>query len=148
MIESRMIGQIKVTRIHEYAAPSHDPKFLFPTADQSLFEANKDLLAPHHWIPEMNKLIVSIQFWVVHAGNHIIVIDTGVGNLKPRPEIPRMHMLNNMITEWMTAAGAPPEKVTHVVITHLHSDHVGWNTIWKDNRWTPTFPNAQYYLPK
>lgn len=148
MIESRMIGEVKVTRIHEYAAPSHDPKFLFPTADQSLLEENKEMLAPHHWIPHMNKLIVSIQFWVVHAGNNIIVIDTGVGNFKPRPEIPRMHMLNNLITEWMTAADAPPEKVTHVVITHLHSDHVGWNTIWKDNRWTPTFPNAKYYLPK
>lgn len=148
MIESRMIGEIKVTRIHEYAAPSHDPKFLFPEADQSLLEKNQATLAPHHWIPHMNKLIVSIQFWVVHAGNNIIVIDTGVGNFKPRPEIPRMHMLNNLITEWMTAAGAPPEKVTHVVITHLHSDHVGWNTIWKDNRWTPTFPNAKYYLPK
>lgn len=59
-----------------------------------------------------------------------------------------MHRLNNLIQEWMTAAGAPPEKVTHVVITHLHSDHVGWNTVWKDNRWTPTFPNATYYLPK
>lgn len=148
MIESRMIGEVKVTRIHEYAAPSHDPKFLFPEAEQSLLEKNKATLAPHHWIPHMNKLIVSIQFWVVHAGNNIIVIDTGVGNFKPRPEIPRMHMLNNLITEWMTAADAPPDKVTHVVITHLHSDHVGWNTIWKDNRWTPTFPNAKYYLPK
>ena len=148
MIESRMIGEVKVTRIHEYAAPSHDPKFLFPEAEQGLLEKNKATLAPHHWIPHMNKLIVSIQFWVVHAGNNIIVIDTGVGNFKPRPEIPRMHMLNNLITEWMTAADAPPDKVTHVVITHLHSDHVGWNTIWKDNRWTPTFPNAKYYLPK
>jgi hypothetical protein len=67
MIESRMIGEVKVTRIHEYAGPSHDPKFLFPTADQSLLEEHKDMLAPHHWIPQMNRLIVSIQFWVVHA---------------------------------------------------------------------------------
>ena len=48
MIESRMIGEVKVTRIHEYAGPSHDPKFLFPTADQSLLEEHKDMLAPHH----------------------------------------------------------------------------------------------------
>ncbi|CAM5185912.1 hypothetical protein OURE66S_01145 [Oligella ureolytica] len=148
MIESRMIGDLKVTRIHEYAGPTHDPAFLFPTVEQAVFEENKALLAPHHWIPQMNKLIVSIQFWVLHAGDNIIVIDTGVGNFKERPEIPRMHMLNNLITEWMTAAGAPPEKVTHVVLTHLHANHVGWNTVWKDNRWTPTFPNAKYYVPK
>ena len=108
MIESRMIGEVKVTRIHEYAGPTHDPAFLFPTAEQDLFEMHKDVLAPHHWIPQMNKLIVSIQFWVVHAGDNIIVIDTGVGNRKERPDIPRMHMLNNLIQEWMTAAGAPP----------------------------------------
>ena len=59
-----------------------------------------------------------------------------------------MHMLNNLILEWLEAAGAPPEKVTHVVLTHLHSDHVGWNTRWVDNRWTPTFPNAKYYIPE
>ncbi len=41
-----------------------------------------------------------------------------------------------------------PERVTHVVMTHLHADHVGWNTTWQDNRWVPTFPNARYYLPK
>ena len=36
----------------------------------------------------------------------------------------------------------------HVVMTHLHADHVGWNTTWQDNRWVPTFPNARYYIPK
>ena len=74
MIESRMIGDLKVTRIHEYAGPTHDPAFLFPTVEQAVFEENKALLAPHHWIPQMNKLIVSIQFWVLHAGDNIIVI--------------------------------------------------------------------------
>ncbi|MBB1631945.1 MBL fold metallo-hydrolase [Cupriavidus sp. UME77] len=148
MMQTRTVGDLKVTRILEYAGPTHDPAFLFPDIDRSVLDAHAGLMAPHHWIPHMNKLIVTIQFWVVHAGTHIIVVDTGVGNFKPRAGIARMNMLNTLVREWMTAAGAPPEKVTHVVMTHLHADHVGWNTTWQDNRWVPTFPNARYYLPK
>lgn len=148
MMQSRTLGDLKITRILEYAGPTHDPAFLFPDIDRAVLDANADLMAPHHWIPDMNKLIVTIQFWVVHAGDNIIVVDTGVGNFKPRAGIARMNMLNTLVREWMIAAGAPPEKVTHVVMTHLHADHVGWNTTWQDNRWVPTFPNARYYIPK
>lgn len=148
MMQSRMIGDIKVTRILEYAGPTHDPAFLFPAMDAGVLEEHRGLMAPNHWVPHMNKLIVTIQFWIVHVGSNIVVVDTGVGNFKPRAGIPRMNMLNTLVREWMIAAGAPPEKVTHVVITHLHSDHVGWNTTWQDGRWVPTFPNATYYLPK
>lgn len=147
-MQIKQIGDIRVTRIQEYSAPSHDPKFLLPEMDQQALAENESWMAPNHWIPHMNKLIVTIQLWVVHAGSNIIVVDTGVGNFKNRQDIPRMHMLNNLILEWLEAAGAPPEKVTHVVLTHLHSDHVGWNTRWVDNRWTPTFPNAKYYIPE
>lgn len=148
MMQQRKIGDITVTRILEYAGPTHDPAFLFPSLEPGALQAEQALLAPHHWVPHMNKLIVTIQFWVVHAGSNVIVIDTGVGNFKPRPGIARMHMLNTLVREWMTAAGAAPEQVTHVVLTHLHADHVGWNTTWEDGRWVPTFPNARYYLPK
>ncbi|MGG2564486.1 MBL fold metallo-hydrolase [Pseudomonas aeruginosa] len=148
MMQSRMIGDIKVTRILEYAGPTHDPAFLFPQMDQGVLAEHRELMAPNHWIEHMNRLIVTIQFWIVHVGNEIVVIDTGVGNFKPRPGIARMNMLNGLVREWMTAAGAPPEKVTRVVITHLHSDHVGWNTTWKDGRWEPTFPNATYHVPR
>jgi glyoxylase-like metal-dependent hydrolase (beta-lactamase superfamily II) len=59
-----------------------------------------------------------------------------------------MNMLNTLMPLWMEAAGARADKVTHVVMTHLHGDHVGWNTVMKDGRWVPTFPNARYYMPK
>lgn len=147
-MQVKTIGDVRITRIHEYSAPTHLPAFLFPELAPDELEAHKELMAPNHWIPQMNKLIVTIQLWVVHAGDNIIVVDTGVGNFKNRHDIPRMHQLNNLILEWMEAAGAPADKVTHVVLTHLHADHVGWNTVWKDNRWTPTFPNAKYYVPE
>ncbi len=147
-MQVKKIGDVTVTRIQEYSGPTHPPAFLFPDLDRTDLEENQGLMAPRHWVPHMNKLVVTIQLWVVHAGDNIIVVDTGVGNFKQRTDIPRMHMLNNLVLEWLEAAGAPPEKVTHVALTHLHADHVGWNTRWVDNRWTPTFPNAKYYIPE
>ena len=113
-----------------------------------MLQANTAWLAPEHWVPHMNRLVLSVQFWIVHSGSDIIVIDTGVGNLKPRAGFARMNRLNTLVPEWLEAAGASPDKVTHVALTHLHIDHVGWCTTWKDGRWTPTFPNATYHFPK
>ena len=59
-----------------------------------------------------------------------------------------MDMLNTLVPEWMAAAGVPFEAVTHVVMTHLHNDHVGWNTMRSGQEWVPTFPNARYLLPE
>lgn len=147
MIQTRKIGDVKVTNIIEYSGPTHDPAFLFPEAERADIDRLERQMAPNHWVPHMGKLIVTIQFWIVQAGTNIIVIDTGVGNFKSRESIPRMHMLNTLVREWLVAAGAAPEDVTHVVITHLHADHVGWNTTWQDGRWVPTFPNASYHFP-
>ncbi|MDD2179277.1 MBL fold metallo-hydrolase [Acidovorax sp. D2M1] len=148
MMETRMIGDVRITRIQEYSGPTHAPSFLLPDLPQKVLEASGDWMAPRHWIPHMNKLVLTVQLWVVHAGSSIIVVDTGVGNGKPREGMARMHRLNNLVLEWLEAAGAPADKVTHVALTHLHMDHVGWNTRWLDDRWTPTFPNARYYLPQ
>jgi len=147
MIQSRMIGDARVTRVLEYAAPTHDPAFLFPDLDPALLTAAADWMAPNHYIPSMNRLIVTIQLWVVHAGGNIVVVDTGVGNDKTRG-MARMNKLNGLVLPWLEAAGAAPEKVTHVVHTHLHCDHTGWNTRLVDGRWEPTFPNARYLMPK
>lgn len=147
MIQSRMVGEARVTRLLEYAAPTHDPAFLFPDMAPNLLHANAEWLAPHHYVPAMNRLIVTIQLWIVHAGGNVIIIDTGVGNHKPRAAA-RMNKLNSLVLPWLEAAGAAPDKVTHVVQTHLHSDHVGWNTVLNDGRWVPTFPNARYLMPK
>ena len=148
MLDTYQIGDVRITRIHEYSGPTHDPKFLLPDMTPDQLIANQSWMVPNHWIPAMNKLILTVQLWVVQAGDHIIVVDTGVGNGKPREGMARMNRLNTLVLEWLEAAGAPAEKVTHVVNTHLHMDHIGWNTRWLDNRWTPTFPNARYYLPK
>ncbi len=151
MIQSRMIGDARVTRVIEYSGPTHPPEFLYPEIDKAERDAglaaNAIWLAPHHYVPHMDRLIVTIQLWVVHVGGNVIVIDTGVGNRKPRAA-PRMDMLNTLVTPWLEAAGAAPDHVTHVVHTHLHTDHVGGNTGEQDGKWVPTFPNARYLMPK
>jgi glyoxylase-like metal-dependent hydrolase (beta-lactamase superfamily II) len=113
-----------------------------------VLKANASWLAPNHYVPEMDRLIVTIQLWVVKAGGNVIVIDTGVGNRKPRATAARMDQLNTLSMPRLEAAGAGPSQVTHVVHTHMHTDHVGWNTVEQDGKWVPAFPKAKYLFPK
>ena len=147
MMQTRQIGDVRVTRVLEYAAPTHPPEFLFPDLSKAELDSHAHWLAPDHYSAVTNRLIVTIQLWIVQAGDKVIIVDTGVGNFKPRGPA-RMNMLNGLMMFWLEAAGAAPHQVTHVVHTHLHSDHVGWNTSFVDGRWVPTFPNARYLLPK
>ena len=151
MIHHHAIGDARVTGVIEYSGPTHDPAFLYPAVDKAerdaVLQANASWLAPNHYVPHMDRLIVTIQLWVVQAGGNTIVIDTGVGNRKPRAA-ERMDRLNTLVMPWLESIGAGPQQVTHVVMTHLHTDHVGWNTVEKDGRWAPTFPKARYLFPK
>lgn len=148
MMMRRKIGDATVTRILEYAGPTHPPLALFPDMEPGTLQACRETMADNHWIELVDRLIIPIQLWIVKAGGNTILVDAGVGNRKNRPAIARMHQLNTLSREWMAAAGAAPEAITHVVMTHLHSDHVGWNTTLVDGRWEPTFPNARYYMPR
>lgn len=147
MIQTRMIGEARVTRVLEYAGPTHDPAFLFPDLEQAELDRLAPLVAPNHYVPAMNRLIVTIQLWVVEIGDKVIVIDTGVGNRKTRKPA-RMNSLNTLVPEWLTAAGAGFDRVTHVLQTHLHADHTGWNTVFDGEAWRPAFPNARYLMPR
>jgi glyoxylase-like metal-dependent hydrolase (beta-lactamase superfamily II) len=147
LLRSRKLGEFRVSSLVEYFGPTHVPEKTFPDLDRNALEQNRNWLVPNHWYPEVDRLVISIQIWIVHAGSNIILIDSGVGNRKKRPA-DRMNMLNTLVPQWLDAAGALREKVTHVAMTHLHTDHVGWNTILEDGKWVPTFPNARYLIPK
>ena len=151
MIHHHTIGDARITGVIEYSGPTHDPGFLYPAVGKAerdaVLKANASWLAPNHYAPSVDRLIVTIQLWVVQAGGNVIVIDTGVGNRKPR-SAERMDRLNTLVMPWLEAIGAGPDQVTHVVMTHLHTDHVGWNTVEKDGKWVPTFPKARYLIPQ
>ena len=152
MIHHHRIGDAHITGVIEYSGPTHAPEFLYPAIDKAerdaVLKANASWLAPNHFVPHMDRLIVTIQLWVVKAGGNTILIDTGVGNRKPRGAAARMDQLNTLVMPWLEAAGAGPNEVTHVVHTHLHTDHVGWNTVPQDGKWVPAFPKAKYLFPR
>jgi glyoxylase-like metal-dependent hydrolase (beta-lactamase superfamily II) len=147
MIRSWTIGDVKVTSIVEYFGPTHQPEATFPEFDRAAFARQVDGLPPLHWFAEMDRFVIAIQLWAVFAGSKVILIDTGVGNAKVRPAA-RMNRLNALVPQWMQAAGVTRDNVTHVVMTHLHSDHIGWNTVLEGDRWVPNFPNARYLVPR
>jgi glyoxylase-like metal-dependent hydrolase (beta-lactamase superfamily II) len=86
---------------------------------------------------------------VLRSQGRVIVVDTGAGNGRSRPNMPAF---NDMNTDYLGAllrdAGITPEEVDIVVNTHLHGDHVGWNTVQRDGEYVPTFPNAKYLMPR
>lgn len=124
MIHTRTIGNVRITNLIEYFGPTHDPAATFPDFDPSVIERNRSWLTNAHWYDNIQRLVIAIQIWIVHSGDDVILIDAGVGNHKSRGAA-RMNMLNTLVPQWLAAAGAGFDRVTHVVMTHLHGDHVG-----------------------
>lgn len=85
---------------------------------------------------------------MLHSEGETILVDTGVGNHKDRPYAPVRSRLNNDFLGDLARAGVRPEDVDIVINTHLHVDHVGWNTYLDGRTWVPTFPNATYLMAK
>ena len=138
------IGDMTVSRIVEYEGPIFPPGFLFPDADEDTLRANADWLQPAFIDPETGHLIMSFHSYVVRTPRHTILVDTCLGNHKHRPQRDFWHMRDGPYIADLAAMGIAPEDVDFVMCTHLHVDHVGWNTRLVDGRWVPTFPNARY----
>jgi len=147
MLHSRDIGAITLHQIAEFTGPTHDADFMLPGLSHAAFAAHASWLEPDYWLAATNRLVFTMQLFVLKARDRIIVLDTGVGNHKQR-RAGAQNMLNTPMEDWLRGIGAAPEKVTHVVQTHLHGDHVGWNTVRVGARWEPFFPNATYCFPK
>jgi glyoxylase-like metal-dependent hydrolase (beta-lactamase superfamily II) len=148
MMKSQTLGRdVTIYQIVEFDGPTHDAQWMLPGATPEILLANKDMLDGEFWMPLTNRLVFSYQLWVIKTSEAVVLIDTGCGNHKKRASA-FQNMVNAPTLEWLEAIGAGPEQVTHVLHTHLHADHVGWNTRLLDGRWVPTFPNATYYMPK
>jgi glyoxylase-like metal-dependent hydrolase (beta-lactamase superfamily II) len=147
LIRSRQLGRARLTGISEFYAPMHNPQVLYPASTPAVLEANRSWLVPDHWRPDIGRIITGVQMWALHVDDKVILIDAGYGNGKTRTTA-RANNLNTQTELWLAAAGVTPDTVTHVVTTHLHSDHIGWNTVQKDGAWVPFFPKAKHFIPR
>jgi glyoxylase-like metal-dependent hydrolase (beta-lactamase superfamily II) len=140
------IGPYTITRIEEMLTPGFRPEFLFPDFDAQVLQSHPQLKTEGFWHAGSERLMSSMHSWLLQSEQHTILIDTGCGNLKTRalPLFERFHQLQHPYLERLRAAGVAPEDVTLVINTHLHVDHVGWNTRLEGGRWVPTFPRARY----
>jgi len=138
------LGGATVRRIEETYEPNFDAKFFFPDWDAEIARRHRDLLVPDHYDEASGYLKLSVHSWLLQIGGKTILIDTCVGNHKSRPHRPKWHLMESPYLERLAAAGVRPEQVDMVMCTHLHVDHVGWNTRLDNGRWVPTFKNARY----
>ncbi len=142
MDEVWQIGDVKVTRVVELEVTGGS-RFILPDATREAVRGYR-WLHPH-FMDDDGNLVLSIHALVVDTGDRRIVVDTCIGNDKQRA-IPAWSNLQTGFLADLEAAGYPPSSIDTVLCTHLHVDHVGWNTRLVDGEWVPTFPQARYLV--
>jgi len=135
------VGAVKITKIVELETVG-STRFILPQASKE--EVQKLPWLVPRFATEEGRLKMSIHTLVVETPSRRIVVDTGLGNGKEGRNVPTWNMRNTPFLEIMAKAGFPPDSIDTVLCTHLHVDHVGWNTRLLDGRWVPTFPKARY----
>ncbi len=147
-MQATRIGDFEVHRISEFEGPFIAPEVFFPEYDPEVLRANPDMAGPRLIDPATGKLVFSFHSFVVKTGRHNILIDSCIGNNKQRPTRPQFHQLQSPFLADLANVGISPEQIDFVMCTHLHWDHVGWNTRLDNGRWVPTFPNARYIMAR
>jgi glyoxylase-like metal-dependent hydrolase (beta-lactamase superfamily II) len=143
------IGSVTITRVEEQLGVSHlPPETFFRGFEREVLERHRHWLAPDHYDPRQDRLVTSVHSWLIRAGDLTVLLDCCAGNHKDRPWTPRFHQLDIPFLKRLGAAGASAQDIDVVLCTHLHADHVGWNTMRRDGRWAPTFPNAKYLFSR
>jgi glyoxylase-like metal-dependent hydrolase (beta-lactamase superfamily II) len=136
------VGDVEITRVVE----RHGPFGLLRTIVPGMPDPAPDWLAPDHHDPATGVMLAAAQTWVLRSAGRTVLVDTGVGNDRVRT--------NPLFAGWQTdflerlTEVVDPADVDVVVNTHVHADHVGWNTRGVDGEWVPTFPNASYLIPR
>jgi glyoxylase-like metal-dependent hydrolase (beta-lactamase superfamily II) len=141
------LQDITVYPVVEQQGAFFDAMEFFPTLSKELLEENRAWLEPTFIDPASGRLVLCVQSFVIKTPQHNILIDSCVGNHKPRPARPFWNMMNSdRFEKNLAAAGLGVNDIDYVMCTHLHVDHVGWNTRLENGRWVPTFPKAKYVM--
>ncbi len=143
------LGGIEWRRIVESEEPDFDIFFLLPDANEESIAPHRGWLEPRFLDPASNRLVMAMQSYLLRTRHHTVLVDACVGNDKERRfHPPWAHRKSTRWLDNLAAAGLAPENIDFVMCTHLHADHVGWNTRLAGGRWVPTFPNARYVFAR
>jgi glyoxylase-like metal-dependent hydrolase (beta-lactamase superfamily II) len=138
------IGAITITRVIEREMVS-SARWLLPDASRENLQ-RVGWLQPHFCNAE-GRVIMSVHSFIVESAGTRVLVDTCIGNDKRR-SIPDWNMQQGPFLQQLSEAGHPASVIDRVLCTHLHVDHVGWNTRLQDGKWVPTFPNARYLFAR
>ncbi|MEA2624282.1 MAG: hypothetical protein QOD06_327 [Candidatus Binatota bacterium] len=145
-METWKIGDVRITRVVEIE-DAYDGAWVIPSAVPANLERHASWLQPRFATPQ-GQLNMSVHALLIESEGKRIVVDTCVGNDKQRSMVPNWHLRNGPFLSELASAGFPRESIDRVVCTHLHVDHVGWNTMLDGDKWVPTFPNARYLISR
>lgn len=138
------IGDTTITQIIEREGPYHKPLQMFPKSTQAQIDSHMAALPDWAWDPVEQKICITFQSWLLKTPQHNILIDTCVGEHGNRRE--GLLYSKQRWKDEFAATGMSFDDIDYVFCTHLHVDHVGWNTQHIDGRLVPTFPNAKYII--
>jgi glyoxylase-like metal-dependent hydrolase (beta-lactamase superfamily II) len=138
-------GATTLDRVVEIEGSMMPPFEIFGDCTQAHLEQNRHWLVPRFQSAETGLLVLTIQSFLIRQAGLTILVDSCGGNDKERVR-PHFHRQKRPWLDTLRAAGAAPEDIDVVLCTHLHVDHVGWNTRLENGRWVPTFPNARYLI--
>jgi glyoxylase-like metal-dependent hydrolase (beta-lactamase superfamily II) len=139
------IGKVGITMVVELETLGHT-RFILPLATHEEIQKLPWLIP--RFANEEGRLKMSIHSLLVETPTRRIIVDTGLGNDKKGRNVPTWNDRKDPFLEKLTAAGFPPDSIDTVLCTHLHVDHVGWNTRLVDGQWVPTFTKARYIFGK
>ncbi|MCC7348295.1 MAG: MBL fold metallo-hydrolase [Variibacter sp.] len=144
------VGRYRLDPIAEFEGPRMPPAAMFTQAEPARLAELLTRVPAGSYNPATNQLLTSVHSWLLRDdAGAVVLVDTCFGNRKHRlPSHPFFHMQENDWLARLTALGVEPRDVTLVINTHLHLDHVGWNTYLAGETWTPTFPNARHLMPR
>lgn len=148
-MQQLQFGNTTIDRVVEIEQFWADPNWLYPNIQAETSKKYFDTLGPNLISPGDHKLCLSFHSYLIRTPTANILVDTCNGSHKDRPRAKWQH--NFQSTEYivnLAKLGLTPNDIDIVLCTHLHTDHVGWNTQLQDGRWVPTFPKAKYIFSK
>lgn len=142
-------GDLTIHRIIEQETTFLAVQEMLPGLTPELLAENRTWMQQAKALDASDVLILCFQSYVVKTPHHTILIDSCIGNDKPRPQRPKWNMkTDDTYMRALAAAGLSVDDIDYVMCTHLHVDHVGWNTRLENGKWAPTFPKAKYVFGK